>query len=116
MSDNQSKCKLCGNPMPEGEEMFHYHGYSSPCPPKVGESRRDQLAKKYAEGTGDHYDRMSHKHAFQAGWDANSSEVLTPAQIDKAVCDWTMESGISLTEEQLNALVDKICALTEAFQ
>jgi hypothetical protein len=25
-------CKLCGEPMPEGEEMFWYHGYSGPCP------------------------------------------------------------------------------------
>jgi hypothetical protein len=25
-------CQLCGNPMPEGEEMFTYHGYSGPCP------------------------------------------------------------------------------------
>lgn len=24
-------CKLCGKPMPEGEEMFHYHGYSGRC-------------------------------------------------------------------------------------
>lgn len=26
------KCKLCGEPMPEGEEMFYYHGYSCDCP------------------------------------------------------------------------------------
>ena len=25
-------CQLCGEPMPEGEEMFNYHGYSGPCP------------------------------------------------------------------------------------
>lgn len=25
-------CKLCGEPMPPGEEMFHYHGYSGDCP------------------------------------------------------------------------------------
>jgi hypothetical protein len=30
-------CKLCGEPMPPGEEMFKFHGYSGPCPkpPKV---------------------------------------------------------------------------------
>lgn len=27
-----SKCELCGEPMPEGEEMFKYHGYSGTCP------------------------------------------------------------------------------------
>ena len=26
------KCKLCGEPMPAGEEVFKYHGYSGPCP------------------------------------------------------------------------------------
>lgn len=25
-------CKLCGEPMPKGEEVFLYHGYSGPCP------------------------------------------------------------------------------------
>ena len=26
-----SKCELCGEPMPEGETMFKFHGYSGPC-------------------------------------------------------------------------------------
>ena len=26
------KCGLCGEPMPPGEEMFKYHGYSGACP------------------------------------------------------------------------------------
>ena len=25
-------CELCGDPMPKGEEMFNYHGYSGDCP------------------------------------------------------------------------------------
>ena len=25
-------CGLCGKPMPPGEEMFRFHGYSGPCP------------------------------------------------------------------------------------
>jgi hypothetical protein len=25
-------CAICGEPMPPGEEMFKYHGYSGPCP------------------------------------------------------------------------------------
>jgi hypothetical protein len=25
-------CELCGEPMPEGEEMFQFHGYSGNCP------------------------------------------------------------------------------------
>lgn len=30
--DNDPLCEVCGEPMPEGEEMFKYHGYSGPCP------------------------------------------------------------------------------------
>ena len=29
---NTPKCDLCGEPMPQGEEVFKYHGYSGPCP------------------------------------------------------------------------------------
>lgn len=29
-------CEICGHLMPEGEEMFKFHGYSGPCPgPKL---------------------------------------------------------------------------------
>lgn len=27
-----TKCELCGEPMPVGEEMFKYHGLSCGCP------------------------------------------------------------------------------------
>jgi hypothetical protein len=29
---DKATCELCGEPMPEGETMFKYHGYSGPCP------------------------------------------------------------------------------------
>ena len=33
MSENETKkCSICGEPMPEGETMFKFHGYSGPCP------------------------------------------------------------------------------------
>ena len=25
-------CAICGQPLPTGEEMFIYHGFSGPCP------------------------------------------------------------------------------------
>lgn len=27
-----AKCNICGEPMPSGETMFKFHGYSGPCP------------------------------------------------------------------------------------
>ena len=32
VEDAKALCGLCGFPMPEGEEMFNYHGYSGKCP------------------------------------------------------------------------------------
>lgn len=32
MENEQPICELCGDPMPKGEEMFKFHGYSGPCP------------------------------------------------------------------------------------
>lgn len=35
--ENTQKCELCGEPMPPGEEMFKFHGYSGNCPkPPIG--------------------------------------------------------------------------------
>lgn len=31
----QHLCEICHEPMPKGEEMFRYHGYSGPCPQAV---------------------------------------------------------------------------------
>ena len=27
-----AKCNICGEPMPAGETVFKFHGYSGPCP------------------------------------------------------------------------------------
>jgi hypothetical protein len=32
MSGDRAKCEICGEPMPVGEEMFKFHGYSGDCP------------------------------------------------------------------------------------
>lgn len=40
-------CKLCGEPMPPGEEMFHYHGFSGPCPRPVANRQRPECVVEY---------------------------------------------------------------------
>ena len=44
--DTPGICTLCGEPMPEGETMFKYHGYSGPCPkpPLTGQGLRAEVA------------------------------------------------------------------------
>ena len=45
MTDAQNLCSLCGEPMPAGEEMFKFHGYSGPCPkPPMAKPERPDLA------------------------------------------------------------------------
>ena len=53
----KTNCQLCGEPMPPGEEMFNYHGYSGPCPkpplpaalPGAPEPRADRLSDRLSE-------------------------------------------------------------------
>lgn len=42
-----NKCKICGEDMPAGEEMFKIHGYSGPCPKpiKTREDFEDDLIR-----------------------------------------------------------------------
>jgi hypothetical protein len=54
--DGRALCSLCGMPMPKGEEMFQYHGYSGPCPqPKrefYDQGWNDRVAgKPFVSGT-----------------------------------------------------------------
>lgn len=44
------KCELCGEPLPVGEEMFKYHGYSGPCPkPPLQKARCIDCGLPYEE-------------------------------------------------------------------
>jgi len=52
-----SKCEICGEPMPPGEEMFKFHGYSGDCPktPLEGQKTLEQyLRDAAAAGAIDH--------------------------------------------------------------
>lgn len=50
MDKEVAKCGLCGEPMPPGEEMFLYHGYSGDCPkpplPRVVKPTYEELEEK----------------------------------------------------------------------
>ena len=54
-------CELCGEPMPPGETMFKFHGYSGPCPkeplprpaPINWQERAEKAEAALADGAGD---------------------------------------------------------------
>ena len=37
---SEALCEACGEPMPAGEEMFKYHGYSGKCPKPLLEKHK----------------------------------------------------------------------------
>ena len=53
-----SKCGICGEPMPEGEEMFRYHGFSGDCPrpPLPRDSGIEAVKNLFKNVTGDDVD------------------------------------------------------------
>jgi len=52
----QAKCQICGEPMPAGEEIFKFHGYSGNCPkpplprPPTDKEMLDWLQSRASEG------------------------------------------------------------------
>lgn len=63
-------CELCGEPMPEGEEMFNYHGYSCNCPKSSLEKTIEKGVKEYMEKVGsvDHKDIVEHDFREGIKW------------------------------------------------
>ena len=48
MEKEQNLCQICGEPMPEGEGMFMYHGYSGACP-KPPLEKQDNIPGREAQ-------------------------------------------------------------------
>ena len=80
MSDTK-KCELCGEPMPPGEEMFKYHGYSGDCPkPPIPKQPAKQkipglvwaVAAKDGRAVSMLFDTNEQANAFVAGIDADA--------------------------------------------
>jgi hypothetical protein len=44
---SEALCALCGEPMPEGETMFKYHGYSGPCPKPPLPAPKNEVVAQY---------------------------------------------------------------------
>lgn len=71
--NDRPRCELCGEPMPQGEEMFKIHGYSGPCPkpplprpPTLAEAARAllDLIDELPEEPGGQQDRVFAAYEF----------------------------------------------------
>lgn len=63
----EAKCELCGDPMPPGEEMFKFHGYSGPCPKPV-----KTLSRKHDEVVTQHDELLAALKALVAMYGPSS--------------------------------------------
>ncbi len=85
-----SNCELCGKPMPEGEEMFKYHGYSGPCPVEpadTAEAKVLELAATDPEWRMDAY-HYEFKGTGIALIDRILSAVACAGKAYHHTCDW----------------------------
>lgn len=67
----QQKCELCGDPMPAGEEMFKFHGYSGPCPKPI-----KPLSSKHGEVLAALHDIKCRLRAWMNDDDAGSADAI----------------------------------------
>lgn len=78
--NDTAKCAICGEPMPAGEEMFKYHGYSGGCPkPPLPKPQAKQkvpglvwaVAAKDKRTVSMMFDTAEQANAFVAGIEAD---------------------------------------------
>jgi hypothetical protein len=95
----EERCEICGEPMPKGEEMFKYHGYSGPCPK---DERNDYVAwccyTKGAIRTCDSDTPGAFKVYRRAALAEEPASALTPHQkaVEEAAgygIDWGLANG-----------------------
>lgn len=103
-------CALCGKPMPPGEEMFRFHGYSGPCPdlPLPPPEAISSLVKPLVE---------MHRHDFRLGLlraaailrqmaDVTNSSATKGYDIDRAIA--FRDAAAAIEREATDAALDAI--------
>lgn len=89
------KCTLCGEPMPVGEEMFKFHGYSGPCP-KLPKPKEE---KNYLLGAVKAAYRKHHLNDDSIGWQ-ELSEILFNA-LTESMGDGEFNKWLKEVEKEL---------------
>lgn len=72
-------CELCGKPMPPGEEMFKFHGWSGPCPVAVAPKEAVDHPSHYG-GKDNPYEHIKVAEAWGLGYHlGNATKYLSRA-------------------------------------
>ena len=89
MEKETPRCSLCGEPMPPGEEMFKFHGYSGDCP-------KPPLSAEAVQAVSDHHLLLGLK---------NTERLMK----EKAA----LESSLSRAQERLKEAADIMMGLID---
>lgn len=54
-----TNCVICGKTMPEGEEMFRYHGFSGKCPAPPTREWLDRPFKEHGRAIAEHHAKIA---------------------------------------------------------
>lgn len=107
----QTKCGLCGEPMPPGEEMFQYHGYSGPCPkPPAAPVQQEPVAWLIDENEPSEFVTRS----ANIGVHCKGQPLYTHPDSDLRAKDALLDSGSALMAVASQRIADLRVELAEA--
>ena len=97
-------CQLCGEPMPPGEEMFKFHGYSGPCPTKKADpvpavSTWPVCPECHIEQT---YGVRKHS------WDCPTLAAATSVALDSDPSRETVSADRAMTDDTLRQIAERL--------
>ena len=103
-----ARCSLCGEPMPEGETMFKFHGYSGPCPkPPLSYVQRYSQARTAAREAADEKLKIVRKAGEkerEAAWEKEGSMV---EQIEAEYFETHRLAALEFDKQKAAASIDK---------
>lgn len=81
------RCELCGEPMPAGEQMFKFHGYSGPCPKPPLRSSATSAVMTFREFSAANLERCKSQQGFNhpiEGWSTSDWMTALVGEVGEA--------------------------------
>lgn len=102
-ANDSTLCQLCGHPMPAGEEMFNYHGYSGPCPsPPLPKPPSANVTQAIGNSSAEEEERLRSEHA-QMQWALENIHMLARRALNastEAKCREKLPHILRICEQQ----------------
>lgn len=114
--DEKATCELCGEPMPDGETMFKFHGYSGPCPkPPLTKTEREarEEARREAAANAEQADNVDAMIKAAELSDA-APDLLAACQALLPILADAIMRGMPITKEVAHARNIAVAAVAKA--